>query len=199
MSLDSPAPPIPPPTQDSHRSPANLAPASTASTNHDAATTGSRTRSGSRRSAASVTHQPATRGRGRLAVTSKFAACWSGDQPLGSQFQIGAGWSPTFPIRHSGPFSPARSADRDDVKQFETGRTDGRERGTPTALGTSGRTGRPRPRSSTTGAPAQRREHGLLVQSPPEPLTPSASLSGDQTDQREARSELRSPAPPRNR
>lgn len=91
MSLDSPAPPIPPPTQDSHRSPANLAPASTASTNHDAATTGSRTRSGSRRSAASVTHQPATRGRGRLAVTSKFAACWSGDQPLGSQFQIRGG------------------------------------------------------------------------------------------------------------
>lgn len=26
-----------------------------------------------------------------MAVTSKFAACWSGDQPLGSQFQIRGG------------------------------------------------------------------------------------------------------------
>ena len=104
MSLDSLAPPIPPPTQDSHRSPANLAPASTASTNHDAATTAQE------RALALGVLQPPSPTSPRL----EDEAVWRSPRsslPAGPVISVSvrssrfaAGWSPTFPIRHSGPF-----------------------------------------------------------------------------------------------
>lgn len=78
--------------------------------------------------------------------------------------RFAAGWSPTFPIRHSGPFSPARSGrlrSRQTVRNWANATV--AKRGTPTAPGNFRTYRSPRSRSSTTGAPAQGREHGLLV------------------------------------